>query len=114
MVKTILFLGAMLLAGLMGCSEDHAQCQQGWKRCNGVTIQTCDPNTLQWRDGVNCLKAGYDDCAEATVRYADGSSEPPLCQGSEPMYSTCATSDTRHQVWVRDFICVDRGQPGQG
>ena len=114
MMKQVLFLTAILLSVVMGCAEQQPQCQQGWKRCRGVTIQTCNPDTMQWQDSTNCVKAGYDDCAEATVRYSGGSATPPLCQGTEPTYSTCATEDTRQAVWVRDFICVDRGQPGQG
>lgn len=107
------FLLGLVLGGC-GTAEKAPECQQGWKRCNGVTVQTCNPNTLRWRNAINCLEAGYDDCAEVTVRYADDSAAPPMCKGQEPAYSTCATEDSRQVVWVKDFICVDRGLPGQG
>jgi hypothetical protein len=111
-MKAAAFLGLLWFVACQG--ENSPECQSGWKRCNGVTVQTCNPNTLRWRNAINCLEAGYDDCAEVTVRYTESDVSAPLCRGDETEYRRCVTEDTRKDVWVNDWICIDRGQPGQG
>jgi hypothetical protein len=112
MNKSILVLTCMALSA---CAESKApECQAGWKRCNGAAVEICNRNDLQWRQAQNCVESGYDDCAEVTVRYTEEDVAAPMCRGDEQEYSTCATEDTRRDVWVKDWICVDRGRPGQG